>query len=168
VSYPVTTRAIQIDREWRDLQDLSTVTGCVTHGIRSNSSTCRHAVSLGLFVYHPFGPQCNRPCVWTPMLGGKKRQLKYPGAAGYSGGAWFRMTPRLDFRSGYTVGTAVPALLGPRPSAIQIAQKNVRFSRWRRVSSHRPCCRRRRWAALRFGRRSDYTATTAPSAFLRP
>ena len=61
------------------------------------------------------------------MLGGKKRQLKYPGAAGYSGGAWFRMTPRLDFRSGYTVGTAVPALLGPRPSAIQIAQKMYDF-----------------------------------------
>ena len=50
-----------MDEECRDLQDLSTVTGCITHGIPSDSSACKHAVSLGLFVYHPSEPQRNRP-----------------------------------------------------------------------------------------------------------
>ena len=53
VNHPVTIRAIRIDEECIDLQDLSTATGCVTHGIHSNSSACGLAVSLGLFVYHP-------------------------------------------------------------------------------------------------------------------
>ena len=60
VNYSVTIRAIRMDGECKDLQDLSTVTGCVAHGIDSDSSTCRHAVSLGLFVYHPSGPQRDR------------------------------------------------------------------------------------------------------------
>ena len=61
LTYPTTIRAIRMDEECRDLQDLSTVTGCITHGISSDSSACRHAVSLGLFVYHPSGPQRSRP-----------------------------------------------------------------------------------------------------------
>ena len=60
--YQVTIRAIYLDNDYSDFQYLSTVTGCITHGgIRRNSSSCRHAVPLGLFIFHPFGPQCNRP-----------------------------------------------------------------------------------------------------------
>ena len=61
VRYQVSIRAIYLDKGCRDFQDLSTVTGCTTHDTRNKSSSCRHAVLLGLFVYHLFGSQCDRP-----------------------------------------------------------------------------------------------------------
>ena len=36
-------------------QNLSTVEGCALLGLEKRSSACRHAVSLGLVVYYPYG-----------------------------------------------------------------------------------------------------------------
>ena len=55
VQYPVSFRAVRRDPQSIRLSDLSTVGSCSSHGIDGHSSACRHAVSMGLVVHHPYG-----------------------------------------------------------------------------------------------------------------
>ena len=55
IRYPASVRAVRMDSQSIRFCDLSTVGSCSLHEIDGHSSACRHAVSLGLVVYYPYG-----------------------------------------------------------------------------------------------------------------
>ena len=80
VRYPTSVRAIQVDSQSVRFCDLSTVDSCSLQDIDSHSSACRHAVSLGLVVYYPYGRLGTLPFLSPPgELSTEDIQVPTPG-----------------------------------------------------------------------------------------
>ena len=80
IRYPASVRAVRMDSQSIRFCDLSTVGSCSLHEIDGHSSACRHAVSLGLVVYYPYGRLGTLPFLPPPgELSTEDIQVPTPG-----------------------------------------------------------------------------------------